>query len=230
MTCAQRRLRSTWASTQSDQSLGFSQGSVLGPLLFSLYVDLPLHINFCDLDLFADDATTTAANASLSVIVNLIITDLLDFEKWCTDNHMTLNLAKPNAVFISTIQKINKIMEDPPDITLNGESIQITDQEKLLGINIDNTLSWCSHVDKTLKRCNTLRYLLSRIKQYLSISVRKLFFNAYILPHLDYCWTIWANGTFDSLNSLIKFQKRAARLILNKDVNTASEELFAELN
>ena len=58
----------------------------------------------------------------------------------------------------------------------------------------------------------------------------KLFFNAYILPHIDYCCTIWGNGNSDSLNSVIKFQKRAARLILDKDFNISSDELFAELN
>ena len=108
--------------------------------------------------------------------------------------------------------------------------IQISNQEKLLGINIDSELSWSSQVDNTLKKCNTLLYLLSRIKQYLSIPVRKLFYNAYILPHLDYCCTIWGNSTADSINSVIKFQKRAARLILDKDFDTPSVDLFAELN
>ena len=150
----------------------------------------------------------TAANASLSVAVNLIKADLLDFEKWCIDNDLILNLAKTKALFISTIQKINKVMEDLPDITLNGESIQIKDQEKRLGINIDNTLSWCSHGDKTLTKMQHTLYLLSRIKHYLSISLRKLFFNAYSLPHLDYCCTIWGNGASDSLNSVIKLKKK----------------------
>ena len=176
--------------------------------------DLSLHIDFCNLDLLADDSTMSTSNSSISVLVN-IQADLLNFDEWCQKNDMTLNIAKTKAMVISTKQTISKIMSNPPDIKLNENLIQISNQEKLLGINIDSDLSWSSQVDNTLKKCNTLLYLLSRIKQYLSIPVRKLFYNAYILPHLDYCCTIWGNSTADSINSVIKFQKRAARWILD---------------
>ena len=112
---------------------------------------------------------------------------------------------------------------------LHDSTIHVSEQEKLLGVFIDNNLSWSTHIENTLKKCNTLLYLLSRIKQYLSIPVRKIFFNAYILPHLNYCCTIWGNSSANSMDSLIKFQKRAARLILDKDLETPSAELFAEL-
>ena len=102
--------------------------------------------------------------------------------------------------------------------------------EKILGITIDNTLSWHSQADKTLKKCNSLLSLLGRIKQYLSIPVRKLFYSAYILPHLDYCCTIGGNTTAGSINSKVKFQKRAARLILDRDFDAPSADLFAQLN
>ena len=79
------------------------------------------------------------------------------------------------------------------------------------------------------KKCNSLLYLLSRIKSFLSISMRRLFFNAYILPHLDYCCVIWGNCNFAMEDKLIRFQKRAARLILDKDFTTPSKALFCEL-
>ena len=142
---------------------------------------------------------------------------------------MTLHLGKTIAMFLSTKQGTSKIMSGPPIISLHDSTIQVSEQDKLLGVFIDNNLSWSTHIENTLKKCNTLLYLLGRIKQYLSIPVRKIFFNAYILPHLDYCCTIWGNSSADSMDSLIKFQKRAARLILDKDLETPSAELFAEL-
>ena len=67
-------------------------------------------------------------------------------------------------------------MSDPSNIVLNGGSIQISEQEKLLRINIDSTLSWHPQTDKTIKKCNAL--LLGRIKEYLPIPVRKLFYDS----------------------------------------------------
>ena len=72
-------------------------------------------------------------------------------------------------------------------------------------------------------------FLLNRIKKYLNIPTRKLFYNAYILPHLDYCCSVWGNANTELMTSIIKFQKRAARSILDKPIETPSEELFAEL-
>ena len=112
---------------------------------------------------------------------------------------------------------------------IGDETIEISSNEKLLGINIDNVLSWSTQIENTIKKCNTLLYLLSRIKCYLSIPVRKLFYNAYILPQLDYCCTIWGNANEELMETVIKFQKRAARCILDKDTDTPSEEMFSEL-
>ena len=63
----------------------------------------------------------------------------------------------------------------------------------------------------------------------LSIPVRKMFFNAYILPHIDYCCTIWGNANSELLDSIVKFQKRAVRCILDRDFDSPSDEMFAEL-
>ena len=106
---------------------------------------------------------------------------------------------------------------------------QISESEKLLGVHINNSLSRSTHIDSTLKKCNSLLFLLNRIKKYLNIPTRKLFYNAYILPHLDYCCSVWGNANTELMTSIIKFQKRAVRSILDKPIETPSEELFAEL-
>ena len=217
-------------SESKEIKAGVPQGSVLGPLLFLLYFnDLPLYIKHCLFDLFADDGTLHTSNTYLPSVITLLNTDLENFSDWCDDNDMKKNTSKSKAMFLATRYTANKIMEEPPNITIRGEQIEISETEKLLGVHIDNSLSWSSHIESTLKKCYSLLFFLNRIKQYLNVSTRKLFYNAYILPHLDYCCSIWGNANSELMSAVIKFQKRAARSILDKPMETPSVELFTEL-
>ena len=112
---------------------------------------------------------------------------------------------------------------------IGDTSIPLSDKERLLGITADNSLKWSAQIEATLKKCSLLLYLLGCIKIYLDLYSRKVFFNAYILPHLDYCSTIWGNCSTTDTDRVIKFQKRAARVILDKDVDTPLNELFKQL-
>ena len=112
---------------------------------------------------------------------------------------------------------------------LHNTYLENVDNDKLLGTFIDNNLSWEKHINSVLSKVNRNIALLRRIKRYLTLDVRKMFFNANILPHLDYCSIIWGNSPH--VNKLYKAQKRAARVILNvHDYNTPSADMFKTLN
>ncbi len=106
---------------------------------------------------------------------------------------MSINADKTKTMLLSTKPKIKAIKDRIPEINLNDTKLQHTSCVKLLGVHIDECLSWKSQIDTIIKKCNSLLYLLCRIKKYLSIPSRKLFFNAYVLPHLDYCATVWGS-------------------------------------
>ena len=144
---------------------------------------------------------------------------------------MVVNVQKTKAMLLSTRYKVTQIMTNPQTLKIGHETIELSSNEKLLGINIDNVLSRTTQIENTIKKCNTLLFLLSRIKCFLSIPVRKLFYNAYS-TFFRSLTTVALYGAMQmkSLWKLfIKFQKRAARCILDKDTDTPSEEMFSEL-
>ena len=115
------------------------------------------------------------------------------------------------------------------DISICDSKIQFSPVEKLLGVTISNTLCWDAHIEHLFKKCNSYLFLLSRINVFLSRRNRILFYNSYLLPHLDFCCIIWGNCSSTLEDKLVKFPKRATRVILDCEFYTPSSELFKEL-
>lgn len=143
--------------------------------------------------MFADDTTITAFGQTINSVCINLQSDLDSIQSWCNRNSMMPNAQKTKAMFISPSSHIYNTISNSNNfsLTLQDEIIQFSKSEKLLGVHVDHTLNWKTHVKMALNKCNSLLYLLMRIKQFLNLHVRKMFFNAYILPHLDYCCTIW---------------------------------------
>ena len=105
---------------------------------------------------------------------------------------MSLNVSKTRLMYISSRYKQQILANCDHDISICDSKIQVGSVEKLLGVTISNTLCWDAHIDYLIKNCNSYIFLLSRIKVFFS-SRRNiiLFYNSYILPHLDFCCIIW---------------------------------------
>jgi hypothetical protein len=96
-------------------------------------------------------------------------------------------------------------------------------------LHVDENLSWNEHAKYVIKKMSSNLYLLRRLKNYIPRKTRLLFYNSYVLPHMDYCATIWGNCLKNTKYQIVKMQKRAARLILDTSLDTPSSQMFKDL-
>jgi len=209
---------------------GVPQGSVLGPLLFFIYInDLPLNNESTNTDLFADDATMYTSSSDTEVIQMRLNSDLIRVQNWAQQNRMVINEGKTKCMILGTSQKLHKSGNPELSLAINNHRLENVKHEKLVGVSIDNNLLWHDHIDKLCKTLSSKIALLSRIKKYLPTETRNLYYKHYILPTMDYCSNVWGNGAKSELDRIYKLQKRAARIILDASIDHPSKALFTEL-
>ena len=110
------------------------QGSILGPLLFILYMnDLPLHIDN-NIDMFTDDSTLYTSGHNVDEIQHSLQTNLNAVTTWCEDNRMVINTAKTKCMLITTKQRRHHLRNNQLAITLNDQELQQVKQHKLIGV------------------------------------------------------------------------------------------------
>ena len=207
---------------------GVPQGSILGPLVFLLFInDLPLLLKHCFSDFFADDSTIHSSAPSIAKVNKELQAGLKIAVAWSKQNKLPINHDKTTYMVLGTKPKEHDTYL--LDLNADGNKIEKVPKQKLLGIVIDDHLSWAPHIDYLCSTISSKISLLRHISIYVPQNIQKIFYQSYIQPLLDYGCNTWGNTTAANIERLSKLQKRAARIILRADFMTPSTIMFDRL-
>ena len=217
-------------STANNICCGVPQGSIIGPLLFLIYInDLPNCLGSASAKMFADDTSISTSAGSLADLEPMINFELSNLICWLRANKLSLNIAKTEFMVIGSRQKL--LVEGDRDIVANFEnnSIKRVSHTKSLGLIIDDRLSWTEHINVLCKKVASAIGALKRLRPFVTQAVAIQIYKALILPHFDYCSAVWDELSGYLSDKIQKLQNRAARAIMRANYDTSSSVLLHEL-
>ena len=132
-------------------------------------------------------------------------------------------------MLLCTRQKRMNLPCDTLDIVFNNESIPQVSSQKLLGVIVDQNLTWGDHIDMIFNRISSKIYQLNCMKNFIDLDTRKIFYFAYIQPYFDYCSSVWGHTYSSHTKRLSSIQRRALKGINNNLVNNKND-LFVSFN
>ena len=157
-------------SQETSITSGVPQGSILGPLLFCIFInDLPLCLTRASVqcDLFADDGTLNTANDNIDNIRRDLQQSLYDVSGWCCKNRMALNPTKTRGMLMATRQKHQK-EQFPLNLKFETTPIEQVSKHRVLGVTVDEQLKWQTHINNMCRTVSRNIFLLSKLSQTVS--------------------------------------------------------------
>jgi len=206
-------------------SYGVPQGSLLGPRLFSIYVnDFADKVSTGELHLYADDTTAFVIGDTIDQVSQLLNVLLSDICSWCELNRLTIHPKKCEAMIISRKQFIGPLQQ----VRCENLVIDLSKVVKSLGLFIDNKLSWEHHIVKLSKTFSTQITMLRKIRFLSTKQLEGIYFKM-ILPNITYCLLVWGSCSLTLFEEIEQLHIKAARIIHNIPINKCADHQVLNL-
>ena len=211
------RLNSNY-STWSEIITGVPQGSILGPLLFNIYLsDLFLFTQDSDIANYADDNSPYACNTDYISVITQLEKDSKTLLEWVSNNALKANPDKFHLLLSTSDLNLS--------VKVDQFEIKNSNYEKLLGITIDNKLSFNEHVSSLCKKASQKLHALARVSCYMNLEKRRTIMKAFITSQFGYCPLVWMFHSRNLSNRINKIHERALRIVYDDEHSSFNELL-----
>ena len=207
---------------------GVPQGSILGPILFLLYInDIENSSKLLSFILFADDTNIFYSHKCLKSLNEIIQTEINNITDWLNVNKLSLNVSKTKFMLFKSI---NKRPKQKISISMNDKNIEQVRELTFLGIVMDECLTWNHHIMKISKKLIRASGIIAKVRHFVNRNTIKLIYYALVYPYLTYGNLIWGYTYKTKIDKIMKIQKKIVRLMLFRSYLEHKKELFEELS
>ena len=209
---------------------GVPQGSTLGPLSFSIFINDIVNLVFDEsskLSLYADDTAIFCTDKNIHDVQLKLQSHFDTITKWLQCNDLFLNSEKTKVMLFGS----NRKMKDKKLLILyKNDTLEVVNEFKYLGVVLDGSLNWTGHVDQVVKKISQAIGCIRRVKYYLTKEIMIDLFYSLILPHIDFSCTVWGSCAQTNIMRIQRLQNKYARMVLDMDLFTSTSFLLSTLN